>query len=699
VALSVAGCFALGGKTAQAADLEEQLVAWDSIPTVIVSGSAIASGPAVSATGANAYGMSAADILNSPAGANATLTDVLTQMPGVAIDQNQQIHIRNTEGPQFQYQINGMLVPLDINTNPPFLSMINPLFVAHLDLLDGILPASYSYATGGVIDIRTKDGCQQPGGSATLYGGQRGVAQPSAQYGGCLGEVSYYVSGLYSQGNDAFSSATPGPNPLHDQTNQGQAFGYFSYKPTENTKLSLVTSFAKSDNQLPNIPGLAPQFALAGAGPMDSGAINSTLNFSDALVMVGLSAAPSDKVSYQLSYAAHEIVQEFRPDVAGELIFQGVASHSRHRDLDNTLQGDFSLVHGDHTLGTGFYAGAYEVQSNLSSQVFAVDANGNPLSSVPVRIDVNSQRTNYVAGLYIDDVWRLTDWLKASYGVRADRIIGYTNGGQVDPTLNLTAQLDPATTLHAGYARYMQAPEFQGIAPTAPAAFAGTTAAGSPGATTPVIERDDEWDAGLVYRLTSALTISVDGFYERTHHYLDTGQFGVVPIFAPFNYDRGKIWGTELALSYRQDGLSAYANLTVGRNTQKGVTTGQFNFDADELAYIDSRAIVLDHQPLAGVSSGASYSFGPYGVSADLVYSSGLRGGFADTQTMPTMVQVNAALQRSFTLPGIGPIINRLTLLNLFDRTNLIRPAQGIGIFQAAYGPRFTIFDGVTISF
>ena len=40
---------------------------------------------------------------------------------------------------------------------------------------------------------------------------------------------------------------------------------------------------------------------------------------------------------------------------------------------------------------------------------------------------------------------------------------------------------------------------------------------------------------------------------------------------------------------------------------------------------------------------------------------------------------------------------DRITLLNIFDRTNLIRPSEGIGIFQAAYAPRITVYDTVTI--
>ena len=169
---------------------------------------------AVSFSGTNDYSITSQDILNMPAGENTVLTDVLAQLPGVGIDQNQQVHIRNTEGSGFQYQINGILVPLDINTNPPFISMLNPLFIKSLDLIDGILPARYSYATGGVVDIQTKDGCEQPGGNATLFAGQRGTIQPSAQYAGRDGALSYYGSAMYSQNDLAFSSATPEPGSV-----------------------------------------------------------------------------------------------------------------------------------------------------------------------------------------------------------------------------------------------------------------------------------------------------------------------------------------------------------------------------------------------------------------------------------------------------------------------------------------------------
>jgi Carboxypeptidase regulatory-like domain/TonB-dependent Receptor Plug Domain len=337
--------------------------------TLPVQTSRIRAPNGVSTTGANKYTVTAQDISNLPRGDNSTITDVLAQMPGVAIDQNQQIHIRNTEGPQFQYQINGVMVPLDINTNPPFISMINPMFVKQLSLLDGILPSRYSYATGGVVNIQTKDGCEQPGGSASMYGGQRNTVQPSFQYGGCDGNFSYYVSGLYSQSNTAFSSATPAPDAIHDHTNQGQGFGFFAYNLNPTTRLSLITSVAASNNQLPNRANLAPEFELTGVSNFPSVEINSFLNFRDYLCILSLNGAPAPGFSYQLAYSSHYISQKFEPDQIGELIYQGVASTAFHSDFDNTLQGDLTYELGAHTLGAGFYLGEYAVEADDSSLV------------------------------------------------------------------------------------------------------------------------------------------------------------------------------------------------------------------------------------------------------------------------------------------------------------------------------------------
>jgi outer membrane cobalamin receptor len=645
-------------------------------------------GPSVSDTGSSDYAVTDLDIADLPTGGTAALSDVLAQMPGVAIDQNQQI------------QINGVLVPLDINTNPPFLSMINPQFVSRLDLIDGVLPSRYAYATGGVVDIRTKDGCSQPGGGVSLTLGQRGTIEPTAQFAGCAGKFSYYVNGMYDRGNTAFSQATPGVDPIHDMTHSAQGFGFFNYQFSPNTRLSVTLSASSSNNELPNVPDLAPQFTLAGVSPQNSSAIDSRLNFHDKLAIVALNGGNGGGLTWQIAYAAHTITQAFRPDNAGELIYQGVASTSTHVDHDNTLEGDVSWKVGAQTLGAGFYVGQYLVNVVDTTLAFATDADGNQLGTTPLSLGSTTHQANLVLGVYASDLWQITDRLKLDTGLRFDRLTGSTDHAQVDPTINLSYKLGADAVLHAGFARYMQVPSLQGIAPDAATLFAGTTAAASQsGIVNPLTEDDDYWDVGLTKRIGDHVRLSLDGYYERTHHYLDTGQFGVVPIFAPFNYGEGHIWGTELAVSYRRGPLTSYVNLTLGQNWQKGVATGQFNFDPEELAYINSHPILLDHQPLAGVSAGLTYKLRGWSISLDGLYSSGLRGGFADQVALPAVVQVNASVERSFHVPGLGQMTNRIIIVNLTDRTNLIRPAEGIGIFQSAYGPRLTVQDTLSLRF
>jgi hypothetical protein len=76
-----------------------------------------------------------------------------------------------------------------------------------------------------------------------------------------------------------------------------------------------------------------------------------------------------------------------------------------------------------------------------------------------------------------------------------------------------------------------------------------------------------------------------------------------------------------------------------------------------------------------------------------------LRAGFADLEPLPPVIQVNAGVQFDINAPGVGKVTDRLTALNILDRVNLIRPAEGIGIFQAAYGPRLTLLNTITVPF
>jgi outer membrane receptor protein involved in Fe transport len=622
------------------------------------------------------------------------------QMPGVALDRDQEIHIRG-EHMGIQYQMNGILLPLDMNNDPTFTQLLNSYFVQSVSLLDGVLPARYGYRTSGVIDIHTKDGCEGGHNNLTLSGGQRDTAQANFQVSGCAAKLSYYLTGTFLQSNLGFSSAVPAPDPIHDAVTQGQGFAYLTNALGPATKLSLISGITLGFNQFPNQPNLLPEFQLKNVNPAShpSSAIDSGLNQQDYYGVLALNGAMGQDWHYQVGYSAHCNTLRFYPDPIGDLIYQGIASNVFTSDLSNTLQGDLTYHLGStQALRGGFYLGEYGVESDQTSQVFPIVA-GAP-SNLPISVTANLNKVNLVYSVYFEDTWQIANRLSVNFGSRWDRVSGFTDDSQFSPTINFMYRAPTETTVHAGFARNFRVPNFQNVSSGIFGLFKGTTGAADStlsGNTSPFAETDYTWDAGFMQRLTPHLTFAQDDYYRLDRHYLDEGQFGFVPIDAPFNYVRGWGAGNENSLTWNLDNFSARANLFVAREEDIGVASGQYNFPLDELSSIGRHYIVLDHSPLVGASGGLAYRWHDYQFTFDGLFSSGLRGGYANQTALPKVWQFNMSAARDFAIPRLGKFTNRIVLLNIFDRTNLIRPANGIGVFQAAYGPRITVYDALTL--
>ena len=649
-------------------------------------------------SGANKYTLTERDIDNLPMGQSSALNQVMLQMPGVALDQNQEIHIRG-EHMGIQYRMNGIMLPLDINSDPTFSQLLNATFVKSASLIDGILPAQYGYRTSGIIDLESKDGCEATPAQFTAIGGQRDTAKGIFQLGGCGSKFSYYLTGMFLQSNLGFSSAVPAPDPIHDAVTQGQGFSYLTYAFDADTKLSLISGMTLAFNQFPNQPNLPPQFTLDHLNPAryPSSAINSGLNQQDYYGVMALNGVVGPAIDYQLAYSGHYNTQSFYPDAIGDLIYQGIASRVFSSDLSNSLQDDVTYRVGSaHTIRGGFYFGEYGVESDQTSQVFPIIA-GVP-ATTPISLTANLNKINLVYGVYLQDQWRITDRLSVNFGSRWDRVTGFTTDSQFSPTINSTYKPRLDTVIHAGFARNFQVPNFQNVSSGIARLFAGTTAEVSTGgSTTPFAETDYTWDVGFTHQFTPHLAFAQDNYFRVDRHYLDEGQFGFVPIDAPFNYTRGYGGGTENSLTYNDENFAARINVTVAREEDIGVASGQYNFPADENSYIDRRYIVLDHAPLVGASGGAAYRLGPYQFTVDGLFSSGLRGGIRESDSASRGMAVQSE-RRARLSTAIRQSHQSHHPDEHFDRTNLIRPANGIGVFQAAYGPRITIYDAVTLT-
>jgi outer membrane receptor protein involved in Fe transport len=668
--------------------------------TVPVSASRLHAQNGLTATGASKYTFTAHDVANLPQGEATALNQVMLQMPGVALDQNQEIHIRG-EHAGIQYQMNGILLPLDINNDPTFTQLLNSYFVKSVSLMDGVLPAEYGYRTSGIVEISTKNGCDDAHNEFTIYGGQRDTAQPSFELGGCHGNFSYYVTGVYLHSNLGLSSATPGPDPIHDRTDQGQGFGYLTYSVSPTTQLSLITGMTVANNQFPNVPGETPEFTLSGVNPADfpSADINSTVDQQDYYAVLALNGALGTNADYQAAYTIHYNRENFNPDPISDLIYQGIAPKVFDSDFSNAVQANLTYRLGnEHTLRGGFYFGEYGVEADNTSQVFPIK--GGTTFTVPISITNDLNKINLVYGVYAQDTWQLSEKLSVNFGSRWDRVSGLVNDSQFSPTINFVYKPRRKTTIHAGFARNFQVPNFQGISPgiTALKNTTGGVGPGIPLSTKLDAETDYTWDVGYTHQITPQLVLSQDSYFRIDRHYIDEGQFGFVPVDAPFNYVRGYGAGLENSLTYNLENLALRVSAFVAREEVRGAATGQYNFPPlAQLQYLDRHYIVLDHTPLVGASAGAAYRWKTYQFTFDGLFSSGLRGGLDNRTQLPKVWQFNASAAKTLEVPGLGRIENRIILLNIFDRTNLIRPATGIGVFQSAYGPRITVYDALTI--
>jgi hypothetical protein len=139
----------------------------------------------------------------------------------------------------------------------------------------------------------------------------------------------------------------------------------------------------------------------------------------------------------------------------------------------------------------------------------------------------------------------------------------------------------------------------------------------------------------------------------------------------------------------------------------KDIVTGQFNFGADELAYIQNHYIHLDHEQAATASAGVSYLWAGTRFSLDAIYGSGLReaitlpGGemIPNGGHLPGYAQANFGMTHTFTLPTVGDIEARLDVINITDSKYEIRSGTGVGVGAASWGERRSFYFGLTKAF
>ncbi len=654
-------------------------------------------------TGSSVYRFNKQDIANLPLGENTPINQVILQAPGVVQDSYGQLHVRGDHA-NLQYRINGMVIPEAISG---FGQSLETRFADHINILTGALPAQYGYRTAGVVDIHTKGESFDNGGSISQTMGSHGHAETSGEIGGTQGAFTYYLTGSVLKDGLGIENPTAERSAVHDETHQGKSFGYLSYQLNADSRVNLLFGSSINRFQIPNVPGATPDPTAAtapsgfGAGA-DPASFDARQKERNRFGVVSFQSSVGDSMDYQVSLFQRFTDVHYQPDPVGDLLFTGVAADVTRHNQASGVQSDMSWrVAPDHTVRSGLFVQHERYGVNNDSSVFLLDNSGNPTGS-PVLIQDNTSLSGHLWGAYLQDEWQLSKQLTVNYGARYDSVNTVVSEQQLSPRLGVVYDVSKDTRVHAGYSRYFTPPPTEKIDTTSVAKFLGTTNALPSDANTAVkSERSDYYDIGVAHQLTPQVTLGVDGYYRNVKHLQDEGQFGAAPIYSAFNYLHGQIYGVEFSGTYRNHGLSAYGNVSLSKAMGKDIETGQFNFEQDELDYIASHWVHLDHDQHVTGSAGLSYRWpDTFTVSADALYGSGLRNDFANSGHLPSYTTVNLAVARAFDMgQGVGKIDARLALLNVFDSSYQLRDGSGIGVGAPQYGQRRAVYLNVTKNF
>ncbi|WP_245321818.1 TonB-dependent receptor [Bradyrhizobium sp. LTSPM299] len=658
----------------------------------------------VAPAGATAHQINHQAIEAMPQGADAPLDKVLLQFPGVTQDSaaSGDLHVRN-EHANVQYRINGIMLPDGVGA---FGQILDTGIVGSLALLTGALPAQYGLHTAGVIDIQTKADAFDNSGKVSVYGGSHGTITPSFEYGGTVGQTQYFVSGRYFQSSVGIENPTPSYNAIHDNTSQEKGFLYLSTVIDPTSRLTYIGGVSNGTYQIPNNPGQTPAFTAFGVSNFDSSKLNEHQTEFNQFNVVAYQKSVED-IDMQLSYFNRYSQLHFYPDTIGDLVFNGVASDIYRQSFVNGIQEDTAWRVGNaHTLRFGFSVSSERTLVNNASSLFQVDASGNQATDgagaalPPVSIFDSSAKTGWLIGTYLQDEWRITNQLTLNVGLRFDQMYQYVDANQLSPRASLTWKPYDGTTFHAGYSRNFTPPEQVIAAPVNLALVQGTTQQPGVSTNSPVLpERSNVFDVGVDQKIHAipGLEVGVDAYYKTARDLLDDGQFGAAYVLTGFNYERGENVGVELKAKYTNGNFNAYGNIAWAQQIATNVVSNQYLFDPDELAYIASHNVYTDHAQIWTGSLGASYLWNGTRFSASMIYGSGLRAGFANTDHLPGYTQVNLGLSHDFNIVAPNkPTTIRFDVVNLFDSIYQIRDGSGIGVFAPQYGPRRGFYVGIS---
>lgn len=520
--------------------------------------------------------------------------------PGAVESHDNFVHVRGNELSLHEF-INGVSF-LD-NAHQHFTPGISPEIFQSVNVITGGFPAEFGNRFGGVLDITTRSGRDVHGhGSLSLGLGTVKNNDASAEYGGSVGKLGYYVfAGGFS--SNRFLNP-PVPYEIHDFGSGQRAALQLDYQGVHDN-IKLLATGGRSEFDLPNTPEQASDGRNSGR-LLDSQ--TAMLNWQHVF-------SPQSVIS---SSVYERTVSDHLLPTADTVTEFGRASRNTQTI---GVKSDFSRAWRGHTFKAGVDLNRLRL---LESFTYDPREEG---SSVPAMAFAGALAGGQVSAYAQDRFSPLKDFT-VDVGLRWDQFDLVETRTQVSPRIGVAYHVaKTGTVIHAAYNRFFTPPPIEYALLSAHLGEEQGLPAAQP-------YRQNYYEAGITQPLASKVTLELSAYRHTGRDSFENTELGNTRLFVPTNFASARARGVELALSLRQlerIGLSGRLQYAVAQVDFIGPIAGGF---AEEEVPIGERVRpVFDQRHTATASLYYRNSWRSFWAGTNFRYGSGTLAVLDGAQT------------------------------------------------------------------
>jgi Carboxypeptidase regulatory-like domain/TonB-dependent Receptor Plug Domain len=475
------------------------------------------------------------DIQETPGADRTNGMEMITDYVPAAYVTHDMLHMRG--GHQVDWLIDGVPIP-NTNIASNLGPQIDPKDIDYLEVLRGSYEADYGDRTYGIFNIVPRTGFERNDECDLLTSfGNYYQTNDQISCGGHTQRFAYYASLNGNRSN--YGLQTPIEQTFHDAANGFGGFASFIFNPDSHNQFRLVTSLRQDYYQIPidPDPNSTGNQILEQSGESPSYGLRDAEREPDGYVVFSWVHTFNPNLVLTVSPFYHYNAADYKASPNDFPVVSTVNQVANYAGLQATI--DVAFWRND------LQAGVYGFAQHQYNYFYNFFTDGTPNTTGPSSIGV----TGGVAAQFIDDKFRINQWLTLIAGLRATEFRNPDSSPSVteneaDPRLGATLRIPRLNwVLHGFYGYYYQAPPLV----TATDSLANVATGQGYGFAPLHGERDIEWQYGITFPYRGWI-LDADNYETRAENWLDHNNIGESNIFWPITWQSALIQGWELTL-------------------------------------------------------------------------------------------------------------------------------------------------------